>query len=432
MTHFGVICPAAGGHSNPMTTLTAELIRRGHRCTFFQVPDWEETIRRQGADFHAIGVQEYPSGSWATVLERLGQAVGFDSLKFTIETYRRELLMICRDVPVAAEKFGVEAFLVDQTESAGTTVAEHLGVPSVTLCMAMLFNQDEDVPPLVTPWQYHPVWWARLRNRVGYFALNRLSAPISDALNEQRSRWGLHPVASFEETCSPFAQISQQPREFEYPRSRLPPTFHFCGPLRRPEKDQVLEKELAAALASGAPLVYGSLGTIQNRKKELFWTMAEACSGLGVQLVIAHAGALDDAESRALPGKTLAVRWVPQSTVLQGGAVCITHCGMNTVLDALSQGVPCVGIPQAHEQPAIAQRLEWSGAGVNLGTGRLTPAALRSGIERVLAKPGFRAAARHLQEAIASAGGVNRAADICERVAVSRRPVSAIAAGENE
>jgi zeaxanthin glucosyltransferase len=424
MTHFGAICPAASGHSNPTAALAKELIDRGHRCTFFQVADWEEKIRRQGSDFYAIGLEEYPSGSWLSVLERLGRISGFDSVKFTIETYQRELQIICRDVPPAAEKLGIEAFLVDQSEPAGTTVAEHLGVPSITLCMAMLLNQDEDIPPPITPWQYQPTWWARLRNRICYFALNRLSAPILDALNEQRIRWGLPLVDSFNDTCSPFAQISQQPQAFEFPRSRLPQTFHFCGPLRQPQKSLVLEKNLALALESTLPLVYGSLGTIQNRKKELFWTMAEACSGLAVQLVIAHGGALTEAEAHSLPGRTLAVPWAPQPEVLRGAAVCITHCGMNTVLDALSQGVPCVAIPQAHEQPAIAQRLEWSSAGINLGIGKLSSARLSSGIATVLSELNFRTAAHRLQEDIVSAGGVRKAADICEQVASSRQPVT--------
>ena len=33
MTHFGIICPATTGHLNPMSTLGAQLQRRGHRVT---------------------------------------------------------------------------------------------------------------------------------------------------------------------------------------------------------------------------------------------------------------------------------------------------------------------------------------------------------------------------------------------------------------
>ncbi len=39
MTHFGIFCPAASGHLNPMTTLGRELLRRGHRVSVFNFLD---------------------------------------------------------------------------------------------------------------------------------------------------------------------------------------------------------------------------------------------------------------------------------------------------------------------------------------------------------------------------------------------------------
>lgn len=37
MTHFGIICPAAMGHLNPMTTLGYELKQRGHPITVLAI-----------------------------------------------------------------------------------------------------------------------------------------------------------------------------------------------------------------------------------------------------------------------------------------------------------------------------------------------------------------------------------------------------------
>ena len=39
MTHFGIICLAAAGHLNPMTTLGYELKQRGHRVTLVGIKD---------------------------------------------------------------------------------------------------------------------------------------------------------------------------------------------------------------------------------------------------------------------------------------------------------------------------------------------------------------------------------------------------------
>jgi UDP:flavonoid glycosyltransferase YjiC (YdhE family) len=84
------------------------------------------------------------------------------------------------------------------------------------------------------------------------------------------------------------AQISQQVAEFEFPRTALPEVFHFTGPLydtagREPTAfpyEKLTEQ----------PLIYASMGTLQNRSQQIFTMIAEACLGLDAQLVISLGG----------------------------------------------------------------------------------------------------------------------------------------------
>ena len=39
MTRFGIFCPSAIGHLNPLCAITLELQRRGHIVVLFGVPD---------------------------------------------------------------------------------------------------------------------------------------------------------------------------------------------------------------------------------------------------------------------------------------------------------------------------------------------------------------------------------------------------------
>ena len=55
MTHFGILCPPAIGHLNPMCALAKELQSRGHEVTLFQVPEMEKKIKTTGLEFQAIG-----------------------------------------------------------------------------------------------------------------------------------------------------------------------------------------------------------------------------------------------------------------------------------------------------------------------------------------------------------------------------------------
>lgn len=63
MTHFGLLCPTASGHLNPMTTLGYELKQRGHRVTLIGLLDAEANVSAAGLEFQAIGVKDFPTGS---------------------------------------------------------------------------------------------------------------------------------------------------------------------------------------------------------------------------------------------------------------------------------------------------------------------------------------------------------------------------------
>ena len=94
----------------------------------------------------------------------------------------------------------------------------------------------------------------------------------------------------------------------------------------------------------------------------------------------------------------------------------ITHAGLNTVLDSLANGVPMVAMPITYEQPAIARRLEWTGAGRSISLARLDSRHLGEVIRDVLEHARYRDSAGTIANAIQRAGGVARAADIVEAV----------------
>lgn len=58
--------------------------------------------------------------------------------------------------------------------------------------------------------------------------------------------------------------------------------------------------------------------------------------------------------------KGLVVTWSPQLEILKHESIgCfVTHCGFNSVLEAISLGVPMVGMPQWTDQPANAKYVE--------------------------------------------------------------------------
>jgi MGT family glycosyltransferase len=407
--HLGIVSPPVSGHINPFAALGRELRRRGHRVTWFHMVDLAERIDREGLDFVPIGLKDHPPGSLPESLAQLGRLQGWPALRFTIQAIRQTTQMLCRDLPQALRSAGVDALLVDQTEPAGGSVAEHLGLPFITVCNALALNRDPYVPPPFTPWTYRRSQWARLRNAAGYAVSDRLMSPVKNVLLDYRQKWRLKPFRSAEDACSKLAQISQMASQFDFPRQELPVNFYYTGPLRDSAHQPT---EFPWAQLDGRPLIYSSLGTLQNGREPIFRCFAEACDGLEVQLVIAHGGGLSEAQIAALPGKPLAVSYAPQVEVLKRCALTLTHAGLNTILDTLSQGVPAIAVPLTYEQPAIAARLAWTGAGTVIQPGKLKSEGLRRRIFEALQSQGQRAAAQRLASAMREAGGTRRAADL--------------------
>jgi MGT family glycosyltransferase len=411
----GVLCPEAMGHIRPMCALADELERRGCRIVFFCIPDAVAILEAAGMETWVIGARHFPPGSRAKIAGRLAELQGIAARRLTFQLGCEAMEMHFEDLPAALRQSGVEAMLIDQASTAGGTVAESQALPFVTICNALPMNREPGVPPFFTGWRYREGTLARLRNRLGNGAMELAVRPAWKILQTNRRRLGLEPYAKWSDTVSALAQISQMPREFDFPRPDLPATFHHTGPFRQVQG--------AAEKPSGRHLIYASLGTVQNRLWSAFQAIAEACASVDAEVVLTLGDPDAALPDWSLPANVSVVPYASQLEMIAKAALVITHAGMNTVLETLSGGVPMIAIPITNDQPGVAARLVRSGAGESLPLSKLTPARLRELIERVLADESYRVHARRLQEAIRASGGVKAAADIALDALITRKPV---------
>jgi UDP:flavonoid glycosyltransferase YjiC (YdhE family) len=100
--------------------------------------------------------------------------------------------------------------------------------------------------------------------------------------------------------------------------------------------------------------------------------------------------------------------------VLKRASVCITHAGLNTVLESLTCGVPQVAFPVTFDQPGIGARIAAKKTGVTAEFEKLTPDHLSTLLDEVLNNAVYRENSRKLQDVIAKTNGLRKAADIIE------------------
>jgi MGT family glycosyltransferase len=114
------------------------------------------------------------------------------------------------------------------------------------------------------------------------------------------------------------------------------------------------------------------------------------------------------------PNNAIIVKRAPQLELLKRTSVCITHAGLNTVLESLAQGVPQVAIPVTLDQPGVAARIADKQTGIVTSLDKLTADHLSALLDEVLTNSTYRDNARKLQNAIAKANGLSVAADLIE------------------
>ena len=99
--------------------------------------------------------------------------------------------LFCREAPAVLRALEVEAVLADQMEPAGALLAEHLGLPFVSIACALPFNREPLVPLPVMPWRYRATDWGEQLNRHSSGVYDRLMRPHGEVIERYCRAFGL-------------------------------------------------------------------------------------------------------------------------------------------------------------------------------------------------------------------------------------------------
>jgi zeaxanthin glucosyltransferase len=426
MANIGIFCLPMPSHLNLFLVIAEALASRGHRMIFFGLSDNERKIREAGFDFYSTDPDSARPGTFTQIKQRIGKRGTFAAMRAQGRFDELRYDAILHKGPELARRAGLDGVIVDQAEACSGSVAEVAGLPWVSVASALSMNIEPAVPLLFTTWSYSQNGFAVLRNRAVYSLLELAALKTRHIINRYRKQWGLRPLLCTNDAFSPFAQLSQQIAEFDFPRQHLPACFHYVGPIRPASRTAV---SFPWDRLDGRRLIYASLGTV-NQHRSVLEAIAQSCAGLDAQLVLSLGGAGKVEEFRDLPRSPLVVEFAPQLDLLERAALTITHAGLNTTLESLAAGVPLVAIPLNFDQFGVAARIRWTGTGDFLKLRTLTPDRLKALVHEVLEKPRYAQAAARMRDAIAATNGPQRAADIIQQVVRTAKPVLNSQAGQ--
>jgi zeaxanthin glucosyltransferase len=401
---IGFICINGPGHLNPMTALARQLQARNHDVVFLYSSD-------------AAGLPCVPGNEKDRYNEsrrEVSKMQGEDALQFSVRVLLGRTEAILKSLPAVVQANGVDALVIDTIQFYAELGAMQLGMPYIHVSNALHLDFSGYTPLSLYDWPHQTTPSALARNREGVAKFAKILENANEGIRAYAESAGLEiDWESPNSTLSPLASITQTPSAFDFESAHWPPQFHHAGPFHdgkgREKVDFPWER------LTGEPLIYASMGTRMNGRAEVFRTIVAAVAKhKGLQLVLSLGDQVNPEQIEPAASNAIILKRAPQLELLKQTSVCITHAGLNTVLESLAQGVPQVAIPVSYDQPGVAARIADKKTGVVTSLDKLTADHLSTLLNEVLNDSTYRDNARKLQKAIAKANGLSVAADLVE------------------
>ncbi len=432
MARFLIASTAVPGHVSPLLAVSRHLVGRGHNVVVNTSSVFRDKAESTGARFipfrpeididyrrlddHFPRRRQIPRGPALVFFE--AKHFFADAIPPQDAGLREIIRDFGIDVVIIDTMFcGAFPLLLGPRETRPPVVS--LGITALALSSIDTAFFGTALPPSSTP-------EGRARN----MAMNKhgqqvVFGPVQQYFNDVLVKHGSRPLPVFVYDSMvklPDYYLQLTAEAFEYPRSDLPGHVRFVGPLLPQPATGFVPPAWWEDLDKARPVVLVTQGTLANTDLgELIGPTLTALANEDVLVIATTGGPPTDAIPVALPANARATVFVPFDQLLPKVDVMVTNGGYGAVNQALSLGIPLVIAGDTEEKPEIAARVAWTGAGINLRTGRPSAEKIRDAVRAVLTNPQYRGKAQAMQAKFASYNAYNEIAELVENLANARR-----------
>jgi dTDP-L-oleandrosyltransferase len=389
--HILVVNVQGHGHVFPSLALVSELARRGHRISYLTGPAFADEVTAAGAtavmyksefdDFHVPDV------------------VGRDDAETQLHlVYVRENVAILRAAREAFDADPPDLVAYDVMPFlAGRLLAKHWNLPAVRLSGGFAENEHYSL--------FEAMWASNGQRHPADVEV------VREVLVDLLTEYGVDtPPKQYWRQIEDL-NIVYLPKSYTIAPETFDDRFVFAGP----NFTGRLEDARWEPPRPGLPVLLVSLGTLHNEQPEFFRTCARAFADTPWQVVMAIGRFLDPHELGPLPGNVETHAWVPFHAVLQHATVCLIQGTTGATMEAMDMGVPVVVVPHfATEAAPFAEQTVRLGLGYELPPDQITPAGVRSTVQRLASDTEVKRRVLRMQRDIRESGGPPRAVDAIE------------------
>ena len=343
MSKIAFFCIPAHGHTNPTLEVVKELIHQGHEVRYYSYECMREKIESTGAAYFSCDDYDFEQKLTPADGKRIAE-----DMSFAIEVLVNSTLAMDAALLEQIKQWNPDCIVADSMALWGKLIAKKLRIPFVSSTTTFAFNKNSA-----------KVMQSSLKDL--FQVLMQMGKAKKHIRRLQENGYEIKNAIDIIQNDNDTNTIVYTSLEFQPYSDSFSDKYVFVGPSIRPANG-VFEK-------TREKLVYISMGTVNNDMISFYKNCIDALKDSDYQVVLSVGSQVDskqlEAWVRQLESKAQfhVLPYVDQIAVLEKADAFLTHCGMNSVSEALYFKVPLVMYPQTKEQKGVAFRVHELGAG---------------------------------------------------------------------
>ncbi|PEF99484.1 glycosyl transferase [Bacillus wiedmannii] len=386
------------GHLNPTLGLVQDLVQRGDNIVYYSSNDFEEKIKKAGAQFRPIN-QEAQRELSETM--NLMTSHPQEYLLHFLHAMERITDSIFEEI----SKETYDYILYDAQSLPGKWVAHHRGLASIATWTTFAFSQELKENMNLTGTR-------NIEQKQERLAMLQAFLQLEEIAKRKQYLEGKYEVSLSDNflLCpgSGDLNIVFTSRYFQRNSKDFKDGYIFIGP-------SIAENETLNDFSidelKGERVIYISMGTIINNQPEFYQKCFVGLKDLNAKVVLSIGKQLTVEQLGDIPDNFIVGNYLPQLDILRQADVFISHCGMNSTSESLYFEVPLVMLPFINDQHTIAERVYELGAGFMLNIQQLSAEDLKHAVNEVLQHSIYKENAKKISQSFREAGGYIKAVD---------------------
>lgn len=416
------------GHVNPGLPIARQLVADGHEVKWYTGAKFKKAVEATGAGHIASsGALSFDDSDIDAAFPDRKKYKAMEQLKYDLKRiFTDHIPESAAELQEILKSFPASAIVVDTAFGTGPLLAQLGGPPCIAFGITAFPLPSDEVAPFGLGLLPDASVSGKIRNMFLIQMANKvLFKDVIECRNKVRAKFNLAPdQGGLFDGMIHGSKLYLQGTvpEFEYPRSNMPENVRFIGPLLPDAPSEITKPEWWDEMVNAqVPVIHVSQGTIATSIDDLILPAIYGLADMKA-LVIVSSKSLPESTKEQLPANVRLAEFLPYSELMQHVDIFITNGGYGGVHYALAQGVPIVVAGTTEDKPEVANRVEWSGAGINLRNSAPYPSDIRRAVRKIMKFNNYKEAAQKIAESIKKTDATREAATLIAEIANQGQP----------